>query len=63
MQKTDWHRIAVFRPNLRENVYNYMRKGQRVLVNGRLSYGEVKDEDGNTRTATSIIAEDIIFFQ
>ncbi|XP_001607466.1 single-stranded DNA-binding protein, mitochondrial [Nasonia vitripennis] len=63
MQKTDWHRIAVFKPNLRENVYNYMRKGQRVMVNGRLSYGEVKDEDGNMRTATSIIADDIIFFQ
>ncbi|XP_014211062.1 single-stranded DNA-binding protein, mitochondrial [Copidosoma floridanum] len=63
MQKTDWHRICVFKPNLRETVYNYMRKGQRVMVNGRLSYGEIKDEEGKMKSTTSIIADDIVFFQ
>ncbi|KAJ8675584.1 hypothetical protein QAD02_011370 [Eretmocerus hayati] len=63
MQKTDWHRVCVFKPTLRENVYNYLRKGQRVMVNGRLSYGELKDEDGNVRNSTSIIADDVVFFQ
>lgn len=63
MQKTDWHRVCVFKPSLRETVYNYLRKGQRVMVNGRLSYGELKGEDGNTKTTTSIIADDIVFFQ
>jgi len=63
MQKTDWHRVCVFKPNLRETVYNYMRKGQRVLVNGRLSYGELKDEEGKLKSTTSIIADEIVFFQ
>lgn len=62
-QKTDWHRICIFKPSLRDSVYNYMHKGQRVYVTGRLAYGEIKDEAGNTRSATSIIAEDVIFFQ
>lgn len=62
-QKTDWHRICIFKPSLRESVYNYLHKGQRVYVTGRITYGEIKDEGGNTRSATSIVAEDVIFFQ
>lgn len=61
LQKTDWHRICVFKPYLREVVYKYMHKGQRVYVTGRLSYGEVKDESGNPHTTTSVIADDVIF--
>ncbi|XP_014229429.1 single-stranded DNA-binding protein, mitochondrial [Trichogramma pretiosum] len=63
MQKTDWHRVCVFKPNLRETAYNYLRKGQRVMVNGRISYGEIKSDEGTSKMATSIIADDIIFFQ
>uniref|UniRef100_A0A1B6DUF0 Single-stranded DNA-binding protein n=1 Tax=Clastoptera arizonana TaxID=38151 RepID=A0A1B6DUF0_9HEMI len=62
-QKTEWHRICVFKPGLRDIVYNYLRKGQRVHITGRLNYGEIKDEQGNQRQTTSIIAEDVIFFQ
>ncbi|KAL4113324.1 hypothetical protein QTP88_016967 [Uroleucon formosanum] len=61
-QKTDWHRIVVFRPGLRDTVYNYLQKGQRVHISGRLIYGELKDESGTTRTTTSVAADDIIFF-
>ncbi|XP_025416754.1 single-stranded DNA-binding protein, mitochondrial isoform X2 [Sipha flava] len=61
-QKTDWHRIVVFKPGLRDTVYNYLQKGQRIHVSGRIMYGELKDESGNSRTTTSIAADDIIFF-
>lgn len=63
LQKTDWHRISVFRPNLRDTVYSYLRKGQRVYVTGRLSYGEIKTSDGEVRSTCSVIADDVIFFQ
>ncbi|CAG7826355.1 unnamed protein product [Allacma fusca] len=62
LQKTDWHRICVFKPYLRESVYRYMSKGQRVLVQGRITYGDVQDEHGVSRTTTSIIADDVTFF-
>ncbi|XP_035736519.1 single-stranded DNA-binding protein, mitochondrial-like [Vespa mandarinia] len=62
IQKTDWHRICVFKPSLRQNVINYLKKGQRVLVNGRLTYGEFKDDEGNIKSSTAIIADDVIFF-
>lgn len=63
LQRTEWHRIVCFKPGLRESVLNYLRKGQRVHVTGRITYGEIKDQNGNPRTTTSIAAEDIIFFQ
>uniref|UniRef100_A0A1B6EXH5 Single-stranded DNA-binding protein n=1 Tax=Cuerna arida TaxID=1464854 RepID=A0A1B6EXH5_9HEMI len=61
--KTEWHRISVFRPALQDTVYTYLRKGQRVYVTGRISYSEYKDNAGSTRQSTSIIADDVIFFQ
>ncbi|KAL6432448.1 hypothetical protein ACFW04_006795 [Cataglyphis niger] len=63
MQRTEWHKVCVFKPNLRDAVYNYLRKGQRVMINGRISYSEFKDEEGNSRPSTAIIADDVIFFQ
>lgn len=63
MQRTDWHKICVFKPNLRDAVYNYLKKGQRVMINGRISYSEFKDKEGNSRPSTAIIADDVIFFQ
>lgn len=62
VQKTEWHRICVFKPNLRDNVFSYLKKGQRVLVSGKISYGEFKDEEGITKPSTAVIADEIIFF-
>lgn len=63
-QKVDWHRVCVFKPTLRDVVYTYLKKGQRVYVSGRVSYGDVTDEStGRRTTLTSIIADDIIFFK
>lgn len=58
----DWHRICVFKPSLREMVYNYMKKGQRVFVSGKINYGEITNQTGDKVSTTSIIADDVIFF-
>lgn len=63
MQRTDWHKVCVFKPNLRDTVYTFLKKGQRVMINGRISYSEYKDESGNPHPSTAIIADDVIFFQ
>lgn len=64
IQQTDWHRIAVFKPYLRESVYRYLSKGQRVMIQGRLGYLERRDPEDNSlimKTAT-IVADEVIFF-
>lgn len=58
----DWHRICVFKPSLRDLVYNYMKKGQRVYVSGRINYGEIMNQAGDKVATTSIIADNVIFF-
>lgn len=60
-QKTMWHRVAIFKIGLRETIFKYARKGQRVYLTGTVSYSNVKDtETSILRTVTTIIADDII---
>ncbi|XP_073336653.1 single-stranded DNA-binding protein, mitochondrial [Pagrus major] len=60
-QKTTWHRVSVFKPGLRDVAYQYIKKGSRVLVEGKLDYGEYTDKNQVRRQATTIIADNIIF--
>ncbi|XP_076058845.1 mitochondrial single stranded DNA-binding protein isoform X2 [Oratosquilla oratoria] len=64
IQQTEWHRIAVFKPYLRETIYRYLKKGQRVMVQGRIGYLEKRDPENNSLVMKSatIIADDVIFF-
>ncbi|XP_046657673.1 single-stranded DNA-binding protein, mitochondrial-like [Daphnia pulicaria] len=62
-QKTEWHRICVFKPYLRDSILKYTNKGQRVFVQGRIIYGEVKEPEGNLRYTCSIVADDVIYFR
>lgn len=55
--------MVIFKPALRDAVMTYLHKGQRALVNGKISYSELTDQDGNARLVTSIVADDIIFLQ
>ncbi|XP_021548593.1 single-stranded DNA-binding protein, mitochondrial isoform X2 [Neomonachus schauinslandi] len=56
-QKTTWHRISVFRPGLRDVAYQYVKKGSRIYVEGKVDYGEYTDKNNVRRQATTIIAD------
>uniref|UniRef100_A0A674DFM5 Single-stranded DNA binding protein 1 n=1 Tax=Salmo trutta TaxID=8032 RepID=A0A674DFM5_SALTR len=60
-QKTTWHRVSIFKPGLRDVAYQYVKKGSRVLVEGKLDYGEYVDKNNVRRQATTIIADNIVF--
>ena len=60
-QKKTWHRISVFRPGLRDVAYQYVKKGSRIYVEGKVDYGEYTDKNNVRRQATTIIADNIIF--
>ncbi|XP_023229368.1 single-stranded DNA-binding protein, mitochondrial-like isoform X2 [Centruroides sculpturatus] len=60
-QKTEWHRISVFREHLRSNLNQYLKKGSRVFVQGRIMYGEIKDSSGISHVTTTIVADDVVF--
>lgn len=60
-QKTQWHKVAVFKPGLRQLAEEYVKKGIRMSVKGKIEYGELVDHQGYSKPTTTIIADDIIF--
>ncbi|KAF2364096.1 Single-stranded DNA-binding protein [Trinorchestia longiramus] len=63
VQNTVWHRVSVFKPGLKDIVYNNLKKGQRVFVQGRLGYYEKRNPEDDTiiHKTASIIAHDVTF--
>jgi len=55
---TDWHDIVVWR-GLADVVENYLKKGMKVFVEGKLRKKSWQDKEGNTRFNTEIIAEQL----
>ena len=62
VRKTTWHNIVVFKPSLVDTVSNYLTKGTRVLVQGKLDYRTYEDEENPEKKHkyTSIIANDLV---
>lgn len=56
--ETQWHNIKVW-GNLAEVAENYIRKGQLLYVEGKVTYSSYDDKDGNKRYITEIIASNL----
>lgn len=52
--ETDWHNIVLWRG---ENVSNYLQKGKRIYVEGRLQTRSWEDQSGNKRYMTEVVAD------
>lgn len=55
---TEWHRIVAF-GRLGEICGEYLSKGSRVYIEGRLQTRKWDDKDGNTRYTTEIVAREM----
>jgi len=58
-KKTVWHKIVAFGKTA-ELIYEYVNKGDRITIQGRITYEEWEKE-GVKRTATKIIADKVEF--
>ena len=58
-ERTQWHRITFF-GRLVDVVEQWVKKGDRLFVEGRLEYSQTQDEHGGTRYWTDIIAFEMI---
>ena len=54
-EKTDWHRVTFF-GKLANTVIEYVKKGQELYVEGRISYSKYTGKDGIEKYSTNIIA-------
>ena len=56
--QTEWHRIVAF-ARLAEICGEYLSKGSKVYIEGRIQTRKWDDRDGNTRYTTEIIAREM----
>ena len=53
-EATEWHRIVVYGPAVKA-VETMLRKGDRVMVEGRIATRAFTDREGNDRAVTEIV--------
>ncbi|MBX9706137.1 MAG: single-stranded DNA-binding protein [Gammaproteobacteria bacterium] len=54
-ERTEWHRVVFFN-RLAEIAGEYLKKGSKVFVEGRLQTRKWQDKDGNDKYTTEIVA-------
>lgn len=57
-EKTEWHNIVIW-GKLAEIATEYLSKGKQVYIEGRLQTREWDDKDGNKRSTTEIVANNM----
>ena len=53
-EATEWHRVVVYGPTVKA-VETMLRKGDRVMVEGRIATRGFTDKEGNDRAVTEIV--------
>ncbi len=58
-EETEWHNVVAWR-KLAEQCNEYLSKGRKVYIEGRLQTRSWEGQDGQKRYATEIVANDMI---
>lgn len=57
-EKTEWHKLTAYR-KLAEIIGEYVKKGSRIYVEGKLQTRKWQDKEGNDRYTTEIIISEM----
>ena len=57
--ETTWHNISVNQTGLAGVVEKYIKKGMQVLVSGKLLNRKYTDKDGNERSVTEVVVDEL----
>ncbi len=58
-ERTEWHTVSVFDQNAARYAENYLRKGDKVYVEGRVQTRKWQDQSGADRYSTEIVVNAI----
>jgi len=53
--KTTWHKVVTFDPNLCKTIKNYVNKGTLLYLEGMIDVSQYTDSNGNKKYNTSIM--------
>jgi single-strand DNA-binding protein len=56
--RTEWHRVVMFN-RLAEIARDYLKKGSKVYIEGRLQTRKWQDQNGQDRYSTEIVANEL----
>lgn len=56
-ERTEWHTVAIFSEGLVKVAQNYLKKGSKVYLEGKLQTRKWQDKDGNDRYSTEIVLQ------
>jgi single-strand DNA-binding protein len=54
-EKTEWHKVVVFSEGLTRVAKNYLRKGSKVYIEGKLTTRKWQDKEGKDQYTTEIV--------
>src|SRR3954447_25254356 len=54
-EKTEWHRVVIFNENIARVAEQYLKKGSKVCVEGRLGNGKWSDQSGEEKYAAEVV--------
>lgn len=54
-ERTEWHRVVIFNPNLCEVAEKYLRKGSKAYVEGQMQTRKWQAQDGSDRWTTEVV--------
>ena len=53
-ERTEWHRVVIFNPNLCDVAEKYLKKGSKVYLEGQLQTRKWQDQSGQDRYTTEV---------
>lgn len=56
-ERTEWHRVVIFNPNLADVAERYLSKGRTVYLEGQLQTRKWQDQTGQERYTTEIVLQ------
>ncbi|MEM8726636.1 MAG: single-stranded DNA-binding protein [Pseudomonadota bacterium] len=54
-ERTEWHNVAIFSEGLVNVVENYVKKGSKVFIEGKLQTRKWQDQNGQDRYTTEVV--------
>jgi len=57
---TDWHNIEAW-GNTAAIIEKHVKKGDQLVVTGKITYNKYEDKDGNKRSKTIIVCNEVLF--
>lgn len=55
--RTEWHKVVIFNPGLAKIASDYLKKGSRVYLEGKLQTRKWTDSSGNDRYTTEVVLQ------